>query len=207
MNTIALFPKLAQIVTLVMASMASATGQTNGTIATDSSVAAHKTFGGVSERIFTNTIAVGFVSGNGGKSGAAGPVALVTNYAEAEFDGGDFFFTVEDGLFCADMKLIELKPADWSDLEAKQLAADLAAAGSDAAHPKFHPHTKSRHLYAFQVYHDTVPLRCWDGNRPVTCGFQSRHGVMGILQITRLADNLAGVRIRYKLVQVAVAGG
>lgn len=179
---------------------ASALAQTNRPIYPETSVPSHKTFSPVSEQVFTNTIALGFVFRNGEKSGVERPASLVTNYAREEFDVGDFWYMAGDGLFCVDMKLIKLAPNDWIDLKANQLAEALPA-DSDPKHPKFHPDASRATIYGFQVYHDTVKLQYSDSNGPTIYGFQSRHGVMGILQITSLADNPPAVKIRYKLVQ------
>jgi hypothetical protein len=48
-----------------------------------------------------------------------------------------------------------------------------------------------------------VKLEYSGSNGPASYGFQTRHGGMGLLQITSLASDTSGVRIRYKLVQSA----
>jgi hypothetical protein len=178
-----------------------ALAQTNRPIDAESHAPKHKSFSPVSETGFTNTIALGFISGNGERSGAGRPAFLATNYAREQFDCGDFCYMAGDGLFCVDMKLIKLAPADWTGLKANELVGYLAAAGTDPKHPIFHPDSKKGRVYGFQVYHDSVKLECSHSNGPSIYGFRTRNGGMGILQISGSTDKAPGVEIRYKLVQ------
>jgi|HubBroStandDraft_1064217.scaffolds.fasta_scaffold61996_3 hypothetical protein len=175
--------------------------QTNEAIPKEKNTSSHKIFGPVNEQGFTNTIELGFVSGDGGKGGADQNVSLVSDFAREQFDAGDFHYMAGDGFYGVDMKLIRLARADWSDLEAKQLAAALTADAGDAKRPKFLPEAKEQGKYGFQVYHKSIKLPALDSDAPATYGFRTSHGVMGLLQIRRLTNNSAGVTIRYKLVQ------
>jgi hypothetical protein len=180
---------------------ASALAQTNRPIPPENDAPSHKIFGPVSEQVLTNTIELGFVPVNGAKSGSDQPISLAANFAREQFDPGDFHYMAGDGLYCVDMKLIKLVPNDWSNLEANQLASALAATRSDANHPNFQPHSSGAAKYGFQVYHSSVKLPISDPNAPAVYGFQTHHGVMGILRITSPTSDKPGVRIRYKLLE------
>ena len=175
--------------------------QTNQSIPKEKDAPSHKIFGPVSEQVLTNTIEMGFVSGNGAKDGADQPVSLVSDFTREDFDAGDFHFMAGDGFYCVDMKLIKLAPVDWSDLEANQLAAALTADVGNPKRPKFLPEAKEPGKYGFQVYHKSIKLPTLGSVAPAIYGFRTSHGVMGLLQIGSLTNNSAGVMIRYKLVQ------
>jgi hypothetical protein len=180
---------------------ASVLAQTNQPIPKEKEAPSHNIFGPVSEQALTNTIELGFVSGNGAKDGADQPVSLVSDFTREDFDAGDFHYMAGDGFYCVDMKLIKLAPADWSDLEAKQLAAALTADVGNPKRPKFLPEAKEPGKYGFQVYHKSIKLPALGSDAPAIYGFRTSHGVMGLLQISSLTNNSAGVMIRYKLVQ------
>jgi hypothetical protein len=180
---------------------ASVLAQTNQSIPKEKDAPSHKIFGPVSEQVLTNTIEMGFVSGNGAKDGADQPVSLVSDFAREDFDTGDFHFMAGDGFYCVDMKLIKLAPVDWSDLEAKQLAAALTADVGSPNRPKFMRDSKEPGKYGFQVYHKSIKLPTLGSDASAVYGFRTSHGVMGLFQISSLTNNSAGVMLRSKLVQ------
>jgi beta-lactamase regulating signal transducer with metallopeptidase domain len=158
----------------------------------------NRIFSPVREQIFTNTLGLGFLW-EPADFFAKRPPSLVTDFIRSEFDVGDFHYMAGDGLFCVDMKLIKLKPTDWSNLDADQVAARLAAApGADRS--LFDPDPDKAAIYGFQVYHNSVKLK-YPANGPAVYGFQTRQKLMGLLQISPLTDNPPGIKMLYKLVR------
>ncbi len=175
--------------------------QTNQLIPKEKDAPSHKIFGPPSEQVLTNTIELGFIPVNGDKSGADQPVSLLANLAREQNDPGDFNYMAGDGFYCVDMNLIRLALVDWSDLEAKQLTAALSADVGNPKRPKFIRDSKEPGKYGFQVYHKSIKLPALGSDAPAIYGFRNSHGLMGMLQISSLTNNSAGVMIRYKLVQ------
>jgi beta-lactamase regulating signal transducer with metallopeptidase domain len=158
----------------------------------------HQFPGPVREQIFTNTLALGFLF-EPGDFVEGRPPSLVTDFIQSEFAVGDIYYMAGDGLFCVEMKLVELKASDWPDLNATQLAARLAAAPTEWKSP-FDPDQHKDAKYGFQVYHDSEKIK-YSAERPFFYGFQTRAGVIGLLQITSVSGPPPGIKMLYKLVQ------
>jgi hypothetical protein len=166
---------------------------TNRPMRAENSDSPRATFGPLSEQICTNTVGLEFISR---------PAVLSTNYPKEEFGPlGDLVYEAGDGLFTADMKLLKLAPGDWAGLTANQLKADLAAEVSDPTRPLIQPEVNNSVLYGWQTYTKTVRLKYSESKTPTMYGFQTRRGLMGMLEVFSVTNKPSGVRIRYKVVQ------
>ncbi len=154
----------------------------------------------MSERIVTNDILLEFVGANGGESSTNRPALLAIYTPQDDIGSEDFCFLKADALFCSDMKVIKLTSEDWTGLEANHLTGDLAEDGNDPKRPRFHPDVGVQPIYGFQVGHDAFRLQRSNDDDTAVYGFQSRSGVTGILQISRMTNSGPGLRIRYKVV-------
>jgi serine/threonine protein kinase len=113
------------------------------------------------------------------------PLALGKNgtdwewFKRGEAKGIDAVYEAGDFMFVVGMDVIKTVNSDWNAMSPEQLRTALLK-GIDPAN---------------------LEMKMEASNLPVTFGFQTYAGNVGLLQITGFTDNPRGVKLRYKLVQ------
>jgi serine/threonine protein kinase len=140
----------------------------------------------VVERILTNDTLLGFDSGRVVEQLPEEwrrddiMETVLTAFSWMERNRLDAVYLPNEGLYGAGMQIHKLRAADWKSMSAARLEGMMQSLPADPV-----PAVKM----------------CPDTNGPACYGFHTRAGGTGLLQLTSLADNPEGVKLRYKLAQ------